>query len=127
AVQHLGPVRSSHPTGHAEGASPGQRREEAQPPAAAEEIAEQASEVMNEDEIPVQEDLADEAVLQREGEEEPVQRVGRARLHLSDERLPTPFVGIPKREFGGVEGPGLNLNPGDNLVGGVRAIEPGKL
>jgi hypothetical protein len=78
-----------------------------------------------EDEIPVERDLANPAVAERQEEQKPVERVGRSRLCLADQGLAAPMVGIPKRKSAGVPLGRLKLPPGENLVSEIGAVEPG--
>ena len=52
----------------------------------------------------------DVAVAERQREQNPVQRIRRAGLHLPDERLPAPQIGIPGGKAAGVKFPDANIS-----------------
>ena len=67
------------------------------------------------------------AVLEGQQAEQPVQRVGRSRLNLAEQRLPRPEVRVPQRETAGVPLVRLHLKPGQKLPGDVGSRGPFEL
>jgi hypothetical protein len=127
AIEHLRPVRGAHVTAQTERQSRKHRRAAARTQVARQPVGEKRGHEMHHDEIPVQPEQADPAVAQRAEKQQPVQRVGYARLRLSDERLPAPQVGVPEGNNPFVPLAGLELEPGQHLIGQIRAFQPGVL
>ena len=66
----------------------------------------------------------DVTVLQRQQEENPVQRIGGARYSLSKQWLPGPKIRVPEREAARVPLLRLHVEPWQNLLGKIGAHHP---
>jgi hypothetical protein len=77
--------------------------------------------------VPMHGALANPAVAEGGGEEEPVDWIDNAGLGLADEGLTVPLVWVPKWNAVCVEFGCFKLEPGKDLVGEVGTFEPGVL
>ena len=94
---------------------------------AAEEVATERADEVDQQVVPVHGALANPAVAEGGGEEEPVDWIDDARLGLADERLAVPLIRVPKWDGVRVELGCFDLEPGKDLVGEVGTFEPGVL
>ena len=94
---------------------------------AAKEVATERGDEVDQQVVPVHGGLANPAVAEGDGKEEPVDWVDDAGLGLADEGLAVPLIWVPKWNAVPVELGGLELKPGKDLVGEVGALQPGVL
>src|SRR5579884_2767551 len=87
SVQHIRPCDESDIAAEPECTAREQGRSEAAFQIAGKKVTEQCREVMDGEVIPIQRRITDVAVIERQGEQNPIQRVRQAGLHLADQRL----------------------------------------
>ena len=97
------------------------------PQIAAQRITEHPAQPVNQHPIPVERADRYMPIAQRHGEEHPVQRIGDARLHLANQRMAAPLVGVPQRKSPGVKLARLEIQPGTDHVGQVRTLQESPL
>ncbi len=125
AHEDLRPIRMSHESGEREDRAAEDRRDVAGAQIAAQGVAEHRAQPMNQHPIPVQRGDGNMPVAQRHREEDPVQRIGDAGLHLADQCMASPLVRIPQGEASGVKFARLEIQPGAHDVGQVRTLQEG--
>ncbi len=124
AVDHLRPVGGADVAPKAKRDARHHRRNDAAPEIAAQQVAEQRRQVVNRNVVPGQDREINVALIERKGEQDPVQRISQPRLSLSDKRLPREQKRIPNRKVMGVKLLRLKLEPWNDLICEVRHLQP---
>ncbi len=123
--QNLRPVDVSDKTHQAIHHRPRYRRPLPRPQIAAQAVAGRCPQPVKQHPVPVQRRDGNVSVLERHGEQDPVQGIGNGRLHLPDQRVPCPLIGIPERNSPGMEFARLEIQPRTHDVRLVRSFQPG--
>jgi hypothetical protein len=123
AIQQLRPCRGADVSGEREDGGGEKRGSQGSVELAAEGVEGQGGHKTDQGDVPVEGGVAKEAVFQGREEQEPVEGIRDAGLHLADQRLAAHLVRVPEHGSSVVPGAGLDLQPGGVLIGEVGLVE----